>query len=243
MTILCCISYNRVVCRIAFPIVPVREVPLAKRKRQRITPIKVAIGIVIFTTLLAMTASAAVAATEGRGVTEELHQLALVLMLMAYLFLIAILMGAKKSQTETVTVFERNGSLHVSPCSRFSVLALDQASVNDGTKGPLSLISKQRRAAIRVIVGRSLAIPESFLDSMLLFPNLNLLDLQDSQVPESFWDELEELDNLEHVLAANAMSSDQVREVTLSVPEVKFWLDRKELVMGTKTAVNHKSDP
>ena len=92
---------------------------------------------------------------------------------------------------------------------------------------------------MRIVIARELTISESFLDVLIHFPNLTMLDLQDSKVTPEFWNQLEELPNIAHVLAKNAVPSELLRNISIALPEVRIWLDkRRQLVIGSYKAMN-----
>ena len=162
----------------------------------------------------------------GRNFEEGIHQVSLVLMLLAYLFLIVVIMAFKPQPVVALNVVEEDGFLLITPCNSDGFLVLDQAGVDATAMGSFAKMPKQRRTAIRIVVARDVSIPSSFSDSLALFPNLTLLDLQEAKVAPQFWDELEELPSVTHVLATNAIASDMLRNLSISLPEVRFWLDR-----------------
>ncbi len=212
---------------------------MRKRKRPAITITKIAIALAVVTTVLAMAASGSIVLSGGRNFEEGIHSIALGVMLMAYLFLICVLMLAKQKQMDSLRVVEQDGFLVVSPCAGRDCLVLDQASIDSAAKGSFARIAKHRRTAIRIVVARNVSIPDSFLDSLAHFPNIGLLDVQNAKVAPEFWTNLEELPNVAHVLATNAVPADLLRNIAISLPEVKFWLGhQRKLVIGTKAAVN-----
>lgn len=210
---------------------------MEKPRRPAVSVTKIAIAIAVVTTLLAMTASGLIVVTGGRSFEEGMHQFALVVMLLAYLFLIGVLMASKQKPVESLQVVDQEGFLAVSPCGRNSCLVLDQNRIDAVGNGFINRISKHRRAAVRIVVARDVSIPNTFQDSLALFPNTTLLDLQASKVPIEFWYSLEELPNISHVLATSAIPIDQLRNISDSLPEVKFWLGhRRKLLISSKAA-------
>ena len=207
---------------------------MRKRRRPAITITKIAIAFAVVTTICAMAASGSIVVAGGRSFEEGVHAIALSVMLIAYLFLITVLMACKPKPIESLSVVAHDNSLLVSPCGIDSCLILDQVRIDgSGVK-----LAKHRREDIRIVVARATSISESFLDLLAQFPNLTLLDLQDARVTPDFWDNLEELPSVSHVLATNAIPSDQLRNISISLPEVKFWLDKhRNLVIGSKAAM------
>jgi hypothetical protein len=211
---------------------------MRKRKRSAITITKVAVALAIVTTVIAMAASGSILISGGRSFEEGVHQVALGLMLMAYIFLIAVLMNAKKQQFVPLNVVEQEDFLLVSPCNVRDAILLTQAEV-DGTSSSLVHLPNSRKSGLRIVIARQLSISESFLDVLSLFPNVAVLDLQDSSVATEFWDNLEELPNISHVLATNAVPKEMLRNLSISLPEVRFWLDKhRQLVVGSYNAMN-----
>ena len=212
---------------------------MRKRRRPVITITKIAIAFAVVTTLLGMAASGSNVIAGGRSFEEGVHQVALSVMLVAYLFLLSVLMGAKQKQIESLRIVEQERCLVVSPCGMDNCLVLDQAGIDIALEGSGALDVRRRRAEIRMVVAREVSIPDSFLAFLAQFPNLILLDLQDAKVAPEFWANLEELPSVSHVLATNAIPSDQFRNISISLPEVKFWLgQRRKLVIGSKAAMN-----
>ena len=211
---------------------------MRKRKRSAITITKVAIALAIATTVIAMAASGSILVSGGRNFEEGVHQIALGLMLLAYLFLISVLMNVKKKQFVPLQVVDQGDFLLVSPCDIRDTILLTQSEV-DGMISGVGKLPSSRRSGLRVLLARKLSISESFLDVLSQFPNVSVLDLQDSTVEPEFWNNLEELPNITHVLATNAVPPDMLRSISISVPEVCFWLDRhRQLVIGSFKAMN-----
>lgn len=209
-----------------------------RKRRRPVTTITIAIAIAAVTTMLAMAASGSIVIAGGRSFEEGVHQVALGVMLMAYLFLLSVLMAARQKQIESLSIVEQERCLLVSPCGMDNCLVLDQVGIDSTLEGSGTHDVKRRRAEIRVVVARDVLISDSFLALLAQFPNLNLLDLQDSTVAPGFWANLEELPNVSHVLATNAIPSDLLRNISISLPEVKFWLgEHRKLVIGSKAAM------
>ena len=212
---------------------------MRKRRRPVITITKIAIALVVVTTLLGMAASGSIVIAGGRNFEEGIHSIALSMMLIAYLFLLSVLMTAKQKQTQSLNIVEQENFLVVSPCGMNNCLVLDQAGIDSALEGSGSHDANRRRAEIRIVVARQVLIPDTFLAFLAQFPNLTLLDLQDAKVAPEFWANLEELPSVSHVLATNAIPSDQLRNISISLPEVKFWLGKqRRLVIGSKAAMN-----
>lgn len=211
---------------------------MRKRKRSAITITKVAIALAVATTVIAMTASGSILISGGRNFEERVHQAALGLMLFAYLFLIFVLMNAKKKPFVPLNVVEQGDFLSVSPCNIRDTLLLTQSEV-DGLTSSLTKLPRSRKSTMRIVIARELSISEGFLDVLSHFPNVTILDLQDSKVTTEFWNQLEELPNIAHVLAKNAVPAELLRNISISLPEVRFWLDkRRQLVIGSDKAMN-----
>jgi len=214
---------------------------MGKRRRSSISTIKVAVACAAVTTVLARAASGLVFASGGRRFAEQIHYVALAVMLIAYLFLITTLMAAKKSQPVSLSVVEVDNSLVISPCDIEQCAILDQTSIDRASKNPHEVGLRKRRLAIRFLIARDVSIPDSFLIALTLFPNLTLLDIQNARVSQEFWALLEELPSLKNVLATNAISDELLRKVSLSLPEVKFWVGKhRNLVIASKASLNPK---
>lgn len=212
---------------------------MRKRRRPVITITKIAIAIAVVTTMLAMAASGSIVIAGGRSFEEGVHQVALSVMLMAYLFLLSVLMAAKQKQIESLSIVEQELCLVVSPCGMDNCLVLDQAGIDSAVEDSGAHDAKRRRAEIRIVIAREVSIPDTFLAFLAQFPNLNLLDLQDATVTPEFWAHLEELPNVSHVLATNTIPSDLFRNISIALPEVKFWLGQhRKLVIESKAAMN-----
>ncbi len=211
---------------------------MRKRKRFVITITKVAIALAVATTVIAMAASGSILISGGRRFEEGVHQVALGLMLLAYLFLIFVLMSVKKKQSVPLNVVDQGDFLLVSPCDIRDAILLTQSEV-DGLTTSLTKLPSSRKIGIRIVIARQLSISESFLDVLRQFPNVTMLDMQDSKVTSEFWNNLEELPNIVHVLATNAVPTDLLRNISISLPEVRFWLDKhRQLVIGSYKAMN-----
>ena len=212
---------------------------MRKPRRPVITITKFAIALAVVTTLLGMAASGSIVIAGGRNFEEGIHSIALSMMLIAYLFLLSVLMSARQKQIQSFNIVEQENFLVVSPCRMDNCLVLDQAGIDCTLEGSGSHDANRRRAEIRIVVARQVLIPDTFLAFLAQFPNLTLLDLQDATVAPEFWANLEELPSVSHVLATNAIPSDQLRNISISLPEVKFWLGKqRRLVIGSKAAMN-----
>jgi hypothetical protein len=212
---------------------------MGKRKRPSITITKVAIALAVVTTVLAMIASGSIVLSGGRNFEEGIHQLSLGIMLIAYLFLIVVIMAFKPQPVVSLSVVEEDRFLLITPCDSDGFLVLDQAGVDATVMGSFSKMPKHRRSAIRIVVARDVSIPNSFSDSLALFPNLMLLDLQEAKVATEFWEDLEGLPGVTHVLATNAIASEMLRNISISLPEVRFWLDKpRNLVIRSRASMN-----
>ncbi len=214
---------------------------MGNRRRSTISLTKIAVACASATTVIAMATSGIVFATGGRNYAEGLHQSALLFMLMAYVFLIVTLMVSKKNQPASLSVVEENDGLFLSPCSVNAYAILDQANIDRFASNPHKIISTDRRGAIRVIVARDVSIQENFLNTLALFPNLSVLDLQGSKVSTEFWQCLDELPNLSHVLATNAITVEILRNIAFTLPEVRFWIDKRRslVIASTPTQKPH----
>ncbi len=211
---------------------------MGKRKRRSITITKVAIALAVVTTLLAMTASGSIVVSGGRNFEEGVHQVALGIMLLAYLFLIVVITAFKPQPVVALNVVEEDSFLLITPCTSDGFVVLDQAGVDATATGSFHKMPSNRRSAIRIVVARNVSIPSTFSDSLALFPNLTLLDLQEAKVAPDFWVDLEELPSVTHVLATNAIASDLLRNISISLPEVRFWLDKpRNLVIRSRESM------
>ena len=206
---------------------------MAKRRRTTITTTKVAVLCAAVTTLLALAASGLVFVTGGQRYAENIHWLAMFIMLIAYVFLIATLKAARKHQLFSLNVVETDDSFVISPCGVQDCFVLDQRTI-DGRL--LESRTRKRSHSIRVLIARELTVSDSFLDDLMHFPNLTLLDLQNSTVPQAFWSRLEELPSLTNVIATNAISDELLRTISLSLPEVKFWTGKYRNLVVASTA-------
>jgi hypothetical protein len=212
---------------------------MGNRRRSTITVTKVAVACAAATTVFAMAASGIVFVSGGRNYAEGLHQFALLVMLIAYVFLILSLLLSKKNQPVAMNVVEKDDCLVVSPCSTNAYVVLAQADIDHIAVDPHKEVSRDRRGAIRIIIARDVSIQEPFLNALALFPNLCILDLQDSIVSPEFWTALDELPNLSHVLATNAIADELLRNISFSLPEVKFWIGkRRNLVIASAAALH-----
>jgi len=205
---------------------------MAKRKRSMMTPIKISIAFAASTTLFAMIASAVHAITDGRDFAVQLHQVSLVVMLISFLVLISVMISSKKEPLQALVVLDEKEHLSISPCSVSQFFVFDQSSVDASIKGSIRAMPKTRRVAVRVVIARSLAIPDSFAETLRLFPSMTILDLQESIVHPEFWECLEEFDYIQHVLAKDAIPSETFKNVSIALPEVKFWMSTRKLALG-----------
>jgi len=208
---------------------------MAQKKLSAMTITQVAVALAVLTTVIAMVASGSIVVSGGRSFEEGVHSVALGFMLAAYVFLILVIMVFKKTPPEPLCVVDQDGFLSVSPCDREGFIVLDQVSIRCAFQN----IERQRLPAVRIVVARLLTIPDDFLDSLSFLPNLTLLDVQGATVSKDFWNRLEDLPSISHVLATNAISKELLRDVSISLPEIKFWLGQeRKLVIGSKAAMN-----
>lgn len=211
---------------------------MRRRLLRSVTPTKIAIAFAVIATLAAMVASARNAITLGRTQEVNVHVFAMMVMLFSYLCLILVIIVCRKKPLTALSVVDKKEMLAVSPCIRNDVIVLDQDAIDQGRHGPIFDLPRASLYNMRIAIARSVTVPEGFSETLRAFPNLVVLDLQGSTVPVSFWTSVESLESIEHVLAYECMELASLKHLSISLPEVKFWMEPRKLAIGSTAAMN-----
>jgi hypothetical protein len=124
-----------------------------------------------------------------------------------------------------------DGKFQASPCSLENVWTLDQKAADLPLKRLMSLCPAEDHRKIQVVVLRSLELSETIAALLQQLNNLVVLDVQGSKVPNGFWTDLEKCRNLHHIFANKVLHEADMKEVHMTLPEAKFYLEPCAIVI------------
>ncbi len=181
----------------------------------------IALGIVIGTTLFSVI-TAGLASSNDQSY-EGLHRWGLILMLIAYTTYIGIVISGRPKRQLKIRVFDDGNKLIAVPASVENFISIRDKQAALPSKS-LNAIRTKRRNAIRVITVRNSKLDNQFLRLLGKFPNVSILDIQGCTIESGFWDDLLHLSQLRHVLAHGAVDESSLKELSYTLPEIKFWI-------------------
>lgn len=158
------------------------------------------------------------------------------LMLGCYVTLAVGLVWYRESTPEKVSVWITNTEIYCGPCDRENVWIVSAEDLEQLTNrvSIAPLMGDLRK--IQIVVIRSKRIPEEFASTLLQLKHLAVLDVQGTAVPVNFWSELEKCRDLEYILACGAVDQTEMKQLHMTLPEAKFFLDRRSLVIGSRAS-------
>lgn len=158
------------------------------------------------------------------------------LMLGCYVTLAVGLVWYRENTPEKISILITNAEIYCSPCDRENIWIVsteDLEQLNNNAVIP-HLTGDLRK--IQIVVIRSKRLPDSFARKLLQLTHLAVLDVQGTVVPANFWSELEKCRDLEYILASGAVEPSDMKQLHMTLPEAKFFLDRRSLVIGSRAS-------
>ncbi|MCU0711071.1 MAG: hypothetical protein MUC43_03355 [Pirellula sp.] len=156
------------------------------------------------------------------------------LMLGCFVTLAVGLVWYRESTPERLSIVAAGTEIYCSPCERGNVWIVSAEDLMQcKRKEPITILAGDLRK-IQIVVMRSISIPEEIIPSLQQLKHLAILDVQGANVPANFWNELENCRDLEYILACGAIIPGDMKQLHMTLPEAKFFLDRRSLVIGNR---------
>ncbi|MFN6163099.1 MAG: hypothetical protein ACK5AC_12075 [Planctomycetota bacterium] len=186
-----------------------------------------ALVLVIVTTIVAIIAS-------GLKAMDDLkyggfHTIALVVLVATYVFYLTTLSRAGGFREVAIEPSQERQAFLISPSWPKQLIEIDPSDIVRERIKSFRKMPWRQREAIRGIVARNSAIDHEFLQLLSLFPRIAALDLQGSRVDSDVWDEVVHSEHVKLNLAHGAVSPSEVRDLALTMPEIKICIDPSEL--------------
>jgi hypothetical protein len=205
-----------------------------RRKKYLVwSPVTIALAAVVAATLMAIASRPILAAIGNPPWAGEFQYTTYYAMLIAFVGLMITLVYNRihSPATSTVHIFNNLrgdvstgiGLLAVVPCDCEQVWIADPSFAQLPTKMQLQKMSRVGLKHLQVLVLRDLQIQPSISELWVYLPNLKVLDIQNASVPDCFWNGLESSLELEHVLAHGCNHSASMKEILVSLPEIKIY--------------------
>jgi hypothetical protein len=158
------------------------------------------------------------------------------LMLGCFVTLAVGLVWYRESTPEKISVLMTDSEIFCGPCDRENVWIVSTEDLKQlGTNVPIAPLAGDLRK-IQIVVMRSKSISDEIVQTLLQLKHLAVLDVQGSVVSASFWCELEKCRDLEYILACGAVDQGDMKQLHMTLPEAKFFLDRRALVIGSRAS-------
>lgn len=186
-----------------------------------------ALFLVIVTTIVAITAS-------GLKAMDDLkyggfHTIALIVLVATYVFYLTTLSRSGGFREVAIEPSQERQAFLISPSWPKQFLEIAPSDLIRERIQSLRKMPWRQREAIRGIVARNSTINLEFLHLLSLFPRIAALDLQGCRVDAEVWDEIVHFEHLKLILAHGAISPSEVRDLALTMPEIKICTDPSEL--------------
>jgi hypothetical protein len=205
---------------------------LRRKKHLVWSPVTIALTGVTATTLVAIATAPILAAMGNPWWAQQVQYTTYYAMLFAFVGLMAALVHNRVNSpnASSVRVFDNRqderspglGLIAVAPCDCDQIWIADQAFAELPVKKQIQKMARIGLNRLQVLVMRDLKLPPSIADLWVYLPNLKVLDIQNASVPECFWNGLEKTMELEHVLAHGCEHSASMKEILISLPEIKI---------------------
>lgn len=183
---------------------------------------QLAIGAVVLTTLFAITASGLKAMDDN--VYGGVHTFSLVIMVMAYIFYLASLARSRDEGTIAIEPTDDGEAFILSPCEPEQIAYVQTKPAIFPKFKDIRSVKLEARKGVRAVIARETIIDLGFIRILALFPRIAALDIQDCQIDPAVWDELVHFDELRLILAYGSLEPSQLRELALTMPEIKISL-------------------
>lgn len=158
------------------------------------------------------------------------------LMLGCYVTLAVGLVWYRENTPEKISILITNTEIICRPCDRENIWIVSTEDIEQLSNNVVisSLTGDLRK--IQIVVIRSKRLPDIFAHTLLQLTHLAVLDVQGTVVPPNFWSELEKCRDLEYILASGAVEPSEMKQLHMTLPEAKFFLDRRSLVIGSRAS-------
>jgi hypothetical protein len=206
---------------------------LRRKKHLVWSPVTIALSGVALTTFVAIATAPILAAIGNPWWSQQVQYTTYYAMLIAFVLLMATLVHNRVTSpaVSSVRVFDNRdsddragiGLITVAPCDCQHVWIADQSFAELPLKSQIRKMSQIGLNRLQILVMRDLQIPPSISELWVYLPNLKVLDIQNASVPECFWNGLERTMELEHVLAHGCSHSASMKEILISLPEIKVY--------------------
>jgi hypothetical protein len=158
------------------------------------------------------------------------------LMLGCYVALAVGLVWYRENTPEKISVLITDSEIFCGPCDRENVWIVSTEDIEQLSKKVVIAPLTGDLRKIQIVVIRSKNLPDEFAYALLQLKHLSVLDVQETVVPTNFWSELEKCRDLEYILAYGAVDNVDMKQLHMTLPEAKFFLDRRSLVIGSRAS-------
>lgn len=204
-----------------------------RRKKHLVwSPVTFALAGVTATTLVAIATAPILAAIGNPWWAQQVQYTTYYAMLFAFVGLMTALVHNRVTSptASSVHVLDSRqddlapgfGLIAVVPCDCDQIWIADQSFADLSVKKQIRKMSRIGLHRFQVLVMRDLKLSPSISDLWDYLPNLKVLDIQNASVPACFWNGLEKTLELEHVLAHGCDHSSSMKEILITLPEIKI---------------------
>ncbi|XZE17918.1 hypothetical protein SH449x_003199 [Pirellulaceae bacterium SH449] len=186
---------------------------------------------VLITTILFVIASLNPALNRLEQTAFALLNTARFMMLGCFVTLAVGLVWYRENTPDRVTCAATDSELICTPCDRENVWIVNDEDLAKCEQTSVFTPPAKDLRKIQIVVIRSKEIPLSVLPHLQQLKHLTTLDVQGSTVSADFWNGLERCRDLEHILAMGAIEPSEMKHVHMTLPEAKFYLERRSLVI------------
>lgn len=201
-----------------------------KRKKGKLDLLTVAMWGAGLTTLIAIFGTAFLAIDDSEF-AEFVQRITLMVMLVSYLFFIGVVISRKKQNVEPFLLNDDTEVVKVLPSKANQFFIVEREMMEwyetEANKSPAKIVQNRN---VRVVVARGLNITSKFTELLDWFPDLSILDVQDSTVSDDVWESLLGFEHLQHVFIANAVPPQKLGIVGMTLPDVRLWTEPRQLV-------------
>lgn len=205
-----------------------------RRKKHLVwSPVTIALAGVVITTFVAIATAPILSAIGNPWWSQQVQYTIYYAMLFAFVLLMAVLVHNRVTSPTSSSVYvldnrdsvdsSNMGLITVVPCDCRHVWIADQSFADLPLKGQLKKLSPIGLNRLQILVMRDLQIPPSIAELWVYLPNLKVLDIQNASISDCFWNGLERSLELEHVLAHGCNHTASMKEILISLPEVKVY--------------------
>lgn len=201
-----------------------------KRKKGKLDLLTVAMWGAGLTTLIAIFGTAFLAIDDSEF-AEFVQRITLMVMLVSYLFFIGVVISRKKQNVVPFLLNDDTEVVKVLPSKANQFFIVEREMMEwyetEANKSPAKIVQNRN---VRVVVARGLNITSKFTELLDWFPDLSILDVQDSTVSDDVWESLLGFEHLQHVFIANAVPPQKLGIVGMTLPDVRLWTEPRQLV-------------